>query len=305
MIGCGKMNSKVKKIGLPILFSCSVALLFFVGLSIAIPKAEPLLIASQGRAATPSTTKEKIHYTAVGDSLTEGVGDQTKQGGFVPLVADKLREEYKLTSVEIDNFGVGGERSDQILKRLKNDEDLRENVKSSDIISLTVGGNDLMKVIQSNIFGLSVKTFNKPSIEYQERIKEMFEVIRELNPTAPVYVLGIYNPFYLNFPEITDMQTIVDNWNEKTEEVVSEEENSYFIPINDLLYRGLNSEVGVATSDSDTTTTSDDNLNTVKNNVLYEEDHFHPNNLGYQLMANAVTNELAKTESKWLEKEDK
>lgn len=299
------MNSKVKKIGLPILFSCSVALLFFCGALNSYSKSRTLINCKSRESSNTLYNKRKNPLYSRWRSLTEGVGDQTKQGGFVPLVADKLREEYKLTSVEIDNFGVGGERSDQILKRLKNDEDLRENVKSSDIISLTVGGNDLMKVIQSNIFGLSVKTFNKPSIEYQERIKEMFEVIRELNPTAPVYVLGIYNPFYLNFPEITDMQTIVDNWNEKTEEVVSEEENSYFIPINDLLYRGLNSEVGVATSDSDTTTTSDDNLNTVKNNVLYEEDHFHPNNLGYQLMANAVTDELAKTESKWLEKEDK
>lgn len=35
--------------------------------------------------------KEKLHYIAIGDSLTEGVGDQTKQGGFVPLVANDLK----------------------------------------------------------------------------------------------------------------------------------------------------------------------------------------------------------------------
>ncbi|MGM0124477.1 hypothetical protein IGI37_001855 [Enterococcus sp. AZ194] len=299
------MDARVKKIGLPILLSGGVALFMYVGLSAVIPKAEPVLIASQGRTAAESTTKEKIHYTAVGDSLTEGVGDQTKQGGFVPLVANKLKENYQLTSVEIDNFGIGGERSDQILKRLKEDDSLRENIQTSSIVSVTVGGNDLMKVIQSNIFGLSIKTFEKPSTEYQERVTEILSEIRELNATVPIYVLGIYNPFYLNFPDITDMQTIIDNWNDKTEAAVNEEGNSYFIPINDLLYKGYNNQVGVETSTSDTTTNSDDNLNTVKNNVLYEEDHFHPNNLGYQLMANAVTEELAKTESKWLEKEAK
>ena len=42
-----------------------------------------------------------------------------------------------------------------------------------------------------------------------------------------------------------------------------------------------------------------------KNNVLYEEDHFHPNNLGYQLMANAVRDKLIETQEQWLPKEDK
>ncbi|KAF1298071.1 lipase [Enterococcus sp. JM4C] len=297
------MDKRIKKIGWPLLAIGFVALISYTGLAMTIPKSEPLLIASQGRATVTSTKKEKIHYTAVGDSLTQGVGDQTQQGGFVPLVADQLKEEYKLTSVEIDNFGVGGERSDQILKRLKKDDELRENIESSSIVSVTVGGNDLMKVIQSNIFGLSVKTFDKPSVKYQERVTEILAEIRELNPQVPIYVLGIYNPFYLNFPEITDMQTIVDQWNEKTQAAVEEEGNSYFIPINDLLYRGYNNEVGIETSDSNTSITAEDNLNTVKNNVLYEDDHFHPNNLGYQLMANAVTEQLAKTESKWLEKE--
>ncbi len=31
--------------------------------------------------------------------------------------------------------------------------------------------------------------------DYQERLVEMFEQIRQLNETAPIYVLGIYNPF--------------------------------------------------------------------------------------------------------------
>ncbi len=55
----------------------------------------------------------------VGDSLTEGVGDETKRGGYVPLVTDALQPKYELTSVEKDNYGVSGERSDQILKRVK------------------------------------------------------------------------------------------------------------------------------------------------------------------------------------------
>ncbi len=58
-----------------------------------IPKAAPLLKpAATANKATDQ--KEKLHYIAIGDSLTEGVGDQTKQGGFVPLVANDLKDRY-------------------------------------------------------------------------------------------------------------------------------------------------------------------------------------------------------------------
>ena len=92
---------------------------------------------------------------------------------------------------------------------------------------MTVGGNDVLKVIQSNFFGLSIETFTEPMAEYNERLKDLFAQIRELNSDAPIYVLGIYNPFYLNFPEITDMQTIIDNWNKQTETFVNQQENAF------------------------------------------------------------------------------
>ncbi len=124
-----------------------------------------------------------------------------------------------MTAVETENYGVNGERSDQILKRVKTKEEIRNNIKTADFITLTVGGNDLMKVIQNNLFRLTVNSFKKPLKNYQENVTELLEEFRSLNKTAPIYILGIYNPFYLNFPEITDMQTIVNNWNKGTETV--------------------------------------------------------------------------------------
>lgn len=299
-------QTKKANILLTIFLPILIAVVLFTGLSLLVPKAPPRL--KETATTRDSNLKEKIHYTAVGDSLTQGVGDQTDQGGFIPLVANQITDKYDLTSVETDNFGVSGERSDQIKKRIVNDEKLRKDLKSSDFITVTVGGNDLMKVIQNNIFGLSIKKFNKPLKNYQKNVASLLEEIRELNPDAPIYVLGIYNPFYLNFPEITDMQTIVDNWNDGTKETVKDADNSYFIPINDLLYQGLDQKVGVteATSDSvdasEKEKTDSSDLNVVKNDALYEEDHFHPNNIGYQLMANAVYDELVKTKNLWLVK---
>lgn len=70
--------------------------------------------------------KEVIHYTAIGDSLTEGIGDLTNSGGFVPIVADDLKEHYNLNGVQTDNFGKNGDRSDQILKRIKEKPEIQK-----------------------------------------------------------------------------------------------------------------------------------------------------------------------------------
>lgn len=275
-----------------------IAVCMFGLLVLLIPKAKPLM----GTGATnndQANNKEVIHYTAIGDSLTEGVGDSTSSGGFVPLVANDLKEEYKLNGVQTDNFGKNGDRSDQILKRIKKDEEVQKGLSSADIITLTVGGNDLMKVISGDIFNLTVDSFDKPLKSYQKQVEKLLNEIRKYNENAPVYVLGIYNPFYLYFPDITEMQEIVDHWNDGTKQMVAEQKNMYFVPINELLYKGKDSEVGIV-GDEKTTATSGTQESV--NNVLYEEDRFHPNNLGYQLMASAVRDEMIKTQKQWLTK---
>lgn len=54
----------------------------------------------------------------------------------------------------------------------------------------------------------------------------------------------------------------------------------YFVPINDLLYQGVDGSRGVTSSDGD--------IQTITNDALFEEDHFHPNNIGYQIMSDTV-----------------
>lgn len=259
-----------------------------------IPKAQPYF--NSQRTDDPNkNNKEIVKYVAIGDSLTEGVGDSTSAGGFIPIVARDIQEKFRLNAVEIENFGKNGDRSDQILKRIKKSEDIQKQLGEADMITLTVGGNDLMKVIKGDVFNLTIKSFDKPLVSYQKQMTALLDEIRSYNEEAPVYVLGIYNPFYLYFPEITEMQQIVTNWNTGTETVVNEQKNMYFIPINDLLYKGVDGDVGITGSEEDSLETGD-----VVNNAIYEEDHFHPNNLGYQLMANAVRQKMIETKADWL-----
>lgn len=291
------MRQLIHKKWVMLLLPFATALLTLLLLLLLIPKAQPYFN-TQNVKDTNKNNKELVKYVAIGDSLTEGVGDLTNSGGFIPIVAKDIQEKFQLNAVEIENFGKNGDRSDQILKRIKKSEDIQKQLGEADMITLTVGGNDLMKVIKGDVFKLTIDSFDKPLASYQKQMTSLLDEIRKYNEEAPVYVLGIYNPFYLYFPEITEMQQIVTNWNEGTEAVVAEQEKMYFIPINDLLYKGVDGDVGITGSEEDDTGSED----AVTNNAIYEEDHFHPNNLGYQLMANAVRQKMIETKDDWLKK---
>lgn len=222
-----------------------------------------------------------VSYAALGDSLTEGVGDATGQGGFVPLFSKEI-ENSTGGSVSSQNFGKAGDTSTQIYNRMMKSKKITDGLKKANIITITIGGNDVLKVIRDNVTKLSSMTekdFVKPEELYQARVKKLLDKIRENNPQAQIYVLGIYNPFYLNFPDLTVMQNVIDSWNTATAGVVSQEKNTYFIPINNLLYKGSGDKQAVE---------ADSSTSAVANNLLYTEDHFHPNNIGYQIMADAV-----------------
>ena len=243
-----------------------------------------------------SIKNEKVTYVAIGDSLTQGVGDSSNQGGFVPVLSQALESDFDW-QVTSRNYGIAGNTSNQILKRMQEKKDIQRDLKKAKVMTLTVGGNDVIHVIKDNITNLNVDTFTKPAQAYQKRLGQIIELARKDNKTLPIYITGIYNPFYLNFPEMTEMQTIVDNWNRSTEEVSKEYDNVYFVPVNDLLYKGINGKGGVTSSDetSQSTKSSQDSLN----DALFEEDHFHPNNTGYQIMSDAILKRINQTKKEW------
>ena len=280
--------SKKKNILTGFAFFLVSLLLFIVIFSVLIPKSDTELTKEDflAQEATP------FNYVAIGDSLTEGVGDTTSQGGFVPLLAQSLTDTYDY-QVTDSNYGVSGNTSKQILQRMQEKTDIQKSLAKADMMTLTVGGNDVMAVIRKNLTSLSVSSFTKPAKFYQKRLRQIIELARAENEDLPIYILGIYNPFYLNFPDMTEMQEIVDNWNDATESVTEEYDNVYFVPINDELYKGINGEEGIVSTFGDQTT--------VINDALFSGDHFHPNNIGYQIMSDVTMEKISETKEEWKE----
>lgn len=215
---------------------------------------------------------------AIGDSLTEGVGDSTDSGGYVPLLKKDLLETNKFASFEISNRGKSGNTTDQLVNRINKSADIQEEIKNADMIFITIGSNDLMKVVRSNILNqATIDMFDKPKEKYISDLTELYSLLRSLNKDAIIYQLGIYNPYYEVFEEITQLQLIVDDWNKATESILSEDKKAYFVPISEQM------------QDSDSTV----------NSLLSEDDHFHPNDIGYRVIAKAFFDKIMETEETW------
>ncbi|GGA63503.1 SGNH/GDSL hydrolase family protein [Ornithinibacillus halotolerans] len=207
------------------------------------------------------SNKDK-HIVAIGDSLTQGVGDSTNQGGYVGLIDKHLNAEEKV--VTIDNFGKRGNRTEQLLERL-NESNIQDSIKKADIILITIGANDIMQVVKENFMEITYTIFSEERVHYEERLKQIFAKIDTINPDATIYLIGFYNPFQKYFEHIKELDMIADDWN-STSQQVAEKAGATFIPTKDLF--------------------TDESVN------LFAEDHFHPNEFGYQRIAERILNYL-------------
>jgi|GEM_PF-1134294 len=203
--------------------------------------------------------KKDLKVVAIGDSLTQGVGDETENGGYVGILNNTFQEND--INITIENYGKRGNRTDQLIKRLEKKE-IAASIQKADIVFITIGANDIMKIVRNNFMNLHIELFNQEKPKYLERLRVILNKINELNPDTKVYLIGFYNPFERYFDDVEEMQMIVDDWNESSKFVTEEFENVNYIPTSDLF---SNSDI-----------------------ELLADDYFHPNTTGYKLMAKRI-----------------
>ncbi|GGL62371.1 SGNH/GDSL hydrolase family protein [Sporolactobacillus putidus] len=211
---------------------------------------------SHQKTAPQQKKKPMLSYriTALGDSLTEGVGSEASNG-YVGLTAASLKSQKNVKSVSFKDFGHVGDTSGDLLKVLKR-PDVAENIRQSNTIFLTIGGNDLVHVLRDNFMDLQPRDFSAREKIFSSNLNEIFTEIRRLNPYAPIFFFGLYNPFenYLGNAN-RDFVPILNQWNNNSRAIAGKFNHIAFIPTFDI-FRG-------------------------KGQSLLYEDHFHPNKEGY------------------------
>ncbi|MBM6613750.1 SGNH/GDSL hydrolase family protein [Desemzia sp. RIT804] len=234
----------------------------------------------------PEDVTHSIELVAIGDSLTEGVGDSLSSGGYVSRIAELLEEKEEIADVTTQNFGVSGNRSDQVLSRMETMPEIKTAVESSDVVTFSVGGNDVIRIFKNELLNVQLDSFKQPLQAYQENLTKMIQLVREWNPKAAIYIFGIYNPYAIYFSEIEEMQRIVDEWNQATQNIATEFSDTYYVPIDSAF----------AVKDTNNLAQTKETNEVINNPYLYEEDLFHPNDAGYSRMAALLLKEMEKAE---------
>ena len=127
---------------------------------------------------------------------------------------------------------------------------------------MTLGGNDVMKIVKKNLFSMKKSMFDEELPRFKQRYEEIIHEIRVRNPDAPIIMIGFYNPFSIVVDEITPFEPIISEWNETIEQIANEDVNACFVPVDDLF-----------SSNED---------------MVYHVDFFHPNSTGYERMTKRI-----------------
>ena len=229
------------------------------------PEAQPStagLLPQTAENSTPSS-KDPNSYKLLflGDSLAKGTGDETGKG-FPGDLSEALK---KTTSKEVvvDNQAVDGLESAGLLEQLQSQR-LVKTIADSDLIFISIGGNDVRKVL--SLSPLQKEDAFKSRLDsYTNRLKLSLQELRKTNPKATIVFLGLYNP-YEKADTLEDIR-LLNTWNYNSQQLVEADGKAIFIPTHDLLKYNIGKYIA--------------------------PDGLHPNSAGYQALTNRISQSVA------------
>ena len=198
----------------------------------------------------------------LGDSLARGTGDETGKG-FAGDLAETLRRRGPVT---VANLAVNGWESSDV-RGLLESTNARALAARADWIVLSAGGNDLSHAVPrgqgtpAQVLG----SVGESKTRFAANLRQILTSLRESNSRAPIYVLGLYNPFNEKSPAARAGASVLLSWNSVIEETALSFPDVFVVPTFDLF---------AARADR------------------LAVDHFHPNGKGHQAIAERIAQVL-------------
>lgn len=144
-------------------------------------------------------------YIALGDSLAAGqTPDSQIDSGYADLIAQELGRNQPVALFSKDLAFPGFTTAD-VLERVEEDE-ARELLASANIITLSAGANDLLRLVQANPADGSLQ-FQRIQSDFalnkaRKNIADILGTLNDAAPNADVYVMG----YYFAYPHARDSQ---------------------------------------------------------------------------------------------------
>lgn len=209
-----------------------------------------LAVAAPAAADLPWQFGNNTRYMALGDSLAAGYGAIPATQGYVYLLY-KEGVFDKVTNTLLSNAGVPGVTSRQVL-----DHQVPQAIEAfrPTVITLTVGGNDLLRILKGANAGQVLS-------EFQINFTLILQNLRTALPNTRIVVSNLYT-----IPQIAGADQIVPIFNQ----IVAGVASAFNVPVADV-YSAFHGRHGL---------------------LLIERhgaapDEVHPTNAGYRVMARA------------------
>jgi len=146
-----------------------------------------------------------LKIVLLGDSVARGTGDESGEGigGYL----ERTLAERDIDFQEPLNLAVNGARTADLLSQLDETPSVRAFVAEADVVVVSIGGNDLWG-------DRSIRSDERPPDpeeamnRVEENVVEVLKRVREINPEARIFYVGLYNPFREannRFAEIVDI----------------------------------------------------------------------------------------------------
>ena len=183
------------------------------------------------RALNPTAPGGAYKIVALGDSITEGLGDPMGSG-YAARLSDELRARGLV--VVVTNLATRGAESDDVLRAARSPEAQRQ-IAEADLILISAGGNDLSHSLRA----MAGEDTNEPELALgraRTNLAELVRAIRQKNPKAPVRLVGLYNPFEIAAEDAPRARAQLAEWNAAIEQVTQSYVGVLAVPVSDLFY---------------------------------------------------------------------
>lgn len=149
---------------------------------------------------------DQINYIALGDSLSVGIDSNGNTSyGYSNYLANYLKKNNILKTYSND-FAVSGARISDLLYSLETNRTIKKNnqtlslkkcLRESDLVTLSIGGNDLLSKIALST--TTVETLNDAEVTkiINETLNELDTLLKEIRKYAKkeIILIGYYNPY--------------------------------------------------------------------------------------------------------------
>ncbi|RUL51735.1 S-layer homology domain-containing protein [Lysinibacillus antri] len=195
-----------------------------------------------------NSTEERLNYLALGDSLAAGMNDQGAIAkGYADYFAIGLQEAGELNYNK--GFAVPGYKTTNILEDLKSNVqkriynlegeqevtvDLNTAVKEADVITISVGANDVLAYIkkdpQTGQFKFDLQEVAAGIKSVGQNYHAILSALKQINPEVEIFVMGYYNP-YPTLEAYTQQFTLLVNELDKAVGQVTEANGGHFVKV--------------------------------------------------------------------------